>query len=360
MHVYIGEDSYYIFYYGFRIIFVHIGPCVMLVVLNLLLFKALHQTQRTRERLFAPKQASGVVLTTINTPTTMTTVVNNNNNNNNNDKDNNNGESNNNLELSFEQRETLNGENTEETDFGPERKVVAEVDSRLGAAVINNLASRSNYVNISKRDSNSTTIMLIVIVSVFLCLEIPLTITTILHVVQNTLAVELVDYNTLNTTVLVTNFFIILSYPINFAIYCGMSRQFRLTFAQIFLYNFSARRIFNFKFGQAQPIGGGGGGVGGGAAAGNGKRGRVVVGGGGGGGNERDGEDNGNTNIITSACSSTYGVTSRNFASVVLTNEGGEMCNLATGTSATAKDDHPNGHTPPARIHFQEVLETQL
>jgi len=78
--------------------------------------------------------------------------------------------------------------------------------------------------------------MLIVIVSVFLLLEIPLTITTILHVLQNTFPILWVDYNTLNTTILITNFFIIVSYPINFAIYCGMSRQFRQTFTELFIY----------------------------------------------------------------------------------------------------------------------------
>ena len=85
------------------------------------------------------------------------------------------------------------------------------------------------------RDSNSTTIMLIVIVSVFLMLEIPLAVTTLLHVMQNALNIEIAAYDTLNTTVLFTNFFIILSYPINFAIYCGMSKQFRQTFADLFL-----------------------------------------------------------------------------------------------------------------------------
>lgn len=50
----IGEDIYYTLYYGFRIVFVNIGPCISLVVLNVLLFRALRRTQQTRERLFAP------------------------------------------------------------------------------------------------------------------------------------------------------------------------------------------------------------------------------------------------------------------------------------------------------------------
>ncbi|XP_075678269.1 uncharacterized protein LOC113793389 isoform X2 [Dermatophagoides pteronyssinus] len=50
---YFGEDLYYIFYYGFRIIFVHTGPCILLVWLNVLLFRALHRTRKTRKRLLS-------------------------------------------------------------------------------------------------------------------------------------------------------------------------------------------------------------------------------------------------------------------------------------------------------------------
>lgn len=84
------------------------------------------------------------------------------------------------------------------------------------------------------RDSNCTTMMLIVVVSVFLCVEVPLAVVTTLHVL-NQASGDLIDYKVANTLVLLTNFFIILSYPINFAIYCGMSRQFRETFKELFI-----------------------------------------------------------------------------------------------------------------------------
>lgn len=87
--------------------------------------------------------------------------------------------------------------------------------------------------SIKLRDSNSTTIMLIVIVTVFLMVEFPMTIVTILHIMQNALNISIVNYDILNTTILFTNFFIMLSYPVNFAIYCGMSRQFRQTFKSL-------------------------------------------------------------------------------------------------------------------------------
>ncbi|CAH4037497.1 unnamed protein product [Pieris brassicae] len=83
-------------------------------------------------------------------------------------------------------------------------------------------------------DSNCTTLMLIVVVTVFLLVEIPVAVVTILHIISSTL-VEILDYDIANKLILVTNFCIILSYPINFAIYCGMSRQFRETFKELFI-----------------------------------------------------------------------------------------------------------------------------
>lgn len=77
--------------------------------------------------------------------------------------------------------------------------------------------------------------MLIVVVTVFLSVEIPLAVVTILHVLSSGVIKEFLDYYVANVLVLFTNFFIILSYPINFAIYCGMSRQFRETFKELFI-----------------------------------------------------------------------------------------------------------------------------
>lgn len=75
------------------------------------------------------------------------------------------------------------------------------------------------------RDSNCTTLMLIVVVSCFLVVEIPLAVLTVLHIFDASLDLRVLDYSVINVLILFTNFFISLSYPINFAIYCGMSRQ---------------------------------------------------------------------------------------------------------------------------------------
>lgn len=56
----------------------------------------------------------------------------------------------------------------------------------------------------------------------------------VLHIISSSIK-EILDYSVANLLVLFTNFFIIVSYPINFAIYCGMSRQFRETFKELFI-----------------------------------------------------------------------------------------------------------------------------
>ncbi|XP_060846755.1 sex peptide receptor [Rhopalosiphum padi] len=140
-------DVYFTLYYAFRVIFVHTGPCISLVVLNLLLFRAMRDAQLKRDKLF-----------------------------------------------------------------------------------------KENRKNECKRlrDSNCTTLMLIVVVTVFLMTEIPLAVVTVLHIISSSIK-EILDYSVANLLVLFTNFFIIVSYPINFAIYCGMSRQFRETFKELFI-----------------------------------------------------------------------------------------------------------------------------
>lgn len=140
-------NTYFTIYFLFRVIFVHLIPCIALVVLNVLLFRALREAQRKRQNLFKENKKSEC--------------------------------------------------------------------RRL-------------------RDSNCTTLMLIVVVTVFLIVEIPLAVVTVLHIISSSY-IEILDYNIANMLVVFINFFIILSYPINFAIYCGMSRQFRETFKELFI-----------------------------------------------------------------------------------------------------------------------------
>lgn len=76
--------------------------------------------------------------------------------------------------------------------------------------------------------------MLIVVVTVFLIVEIPLAVISALHIISSAI-IEFLDYRVANLFILFANFLLMVSYPINFAIYCGMSRQFRETFKEIFI-----------------------------------------------------------------------------------------------------------------------------
>jgi hypothetical protein len=141
----IGMDLYYSSYFMFRVVFVHLLPCIALIVLNILLFRAMKHAQKKRQKLF--------------------------------DK-----------------------------------------------------CCKSKRAN----DKNCTTLMLIIVVSVFLLVEVPLAIITALHVISSLFIRNILDYRIANLCILFLNFFLILSYPVNFALYCGMSRQFRETFRDIF------------------------------------------------------------------------------------------------------------------------------
>ena len=72
-----------------------------------------------------------------------------------------------------------------------------------------------------------------VVVTVFLIVEIPFAIVTLVHMLANLNIIQFEGdsyLNYINITVVICNFNIMLSYPLNFAIYCGMSAQFRNTF----------------------------------------------------------------------------------------------------------------------------------
>ncbi|KAF2365264.1 7TM GPCR serpentine receptor class w (Srw), partial [Trinorchestia longiramus] len=87
-----------------------------------------------------------------------------------------------------------------------------------------------------KSRENCTTMMLLVVVSITTVTEIPLAVLTLLHILNNT-GVQIFspeDYDSINKYITISNFCIICSYPMNFAVYCSMSRQFRETFAVLF------------------------------------------------------------------------------------------------------------------------------
>ncbi|XP_048778886.1 sex peptide receptor-like [Ostrea edulis] len=84
------------------------------------------------------------------------------------------------------------------------------------------------------KDSNCTTLMLVSVVGLFLLVELPLGVIMILHLIQNNFDLDIMSIQTFRLLTLISNTFILLSYPLNFFIYCGMSRQFRETFMKMF------------------------------------------------------------------------------------------------------------------------------
>ena len=84
-------------------------------------------------------------------------------------------------------------------------------------------------------DSNSTTMMLVVVVCLFLLVELPLAVLFILNFVENTWTLELLPKNATNTATLFINAITIVSYSCNFFVYCAMSNQFRRNFKALFV-----------------------------------------------------------------------------------------------------------------------------
>lgn len=102
-------------------------------------------------------------------------------------------------------------------------------------------------------ESNRTTIMLMVVVTVFLAVEVPVAITTIIHVFLNIFDVhKAMEFgSTMSYIKLFTNFAIMISYSINFTIYCSMSKKFRETFRDLFSWFGRTRvRLWSSRRGQ--------------------------------------------------------------------------------------------------------------
>ncbi len=77
--------------------------------------------------------------------------------------------------------------------------------------------------------------MLVAVVGLFLIVEIPLAVLIVINIVENTFGLQLTNLEHKAIAGFLINFFILLSYPLNFFIYCGMSRQFRETFKRLFV-----------------------------------------------------------------------------------------------------------------------------
>lgn len=81
-------------------------------------------------------------------------------------------------------------------------------------------------------EGNAATLMLVAVVGVAIVVEVPLACFVVVVVVENTLGVALAA-GKVGVATAFLNLFIVLGYPVNFFIYCVMSRQFRRTLVDL-------------------------------------------------------------------------------------------------------------------------------
>lgn len=86
--------------------------------------------------------------------------------------------------------------------------------------------TREDILNNKFKEHRTTTLILVAVVIVSLIAEIPMAVVLTLHAISAAVYIHL-DYYFLHLTVLFSDFILVISFPINFAIYCSMSKKFR-------------------------------------------------------------------------------------------------------------------------------------
>ncbi|KAF7490951.1 Sex peptide receptor [Sarcoptes scabiei] len=247
------EDLYFGSYFVFRIVFVHIGPCLLLVLFNVLLYNALKRAEKIRNKLLNLNPNSKQIAIKKNSNSEISggcvCVCNN-------------------LQQNHRKRSSLMSVPSAQIDhkIGSNPGVPSETnDDRSANSILiipkrqsqcndyhkcftpsNSLEQNSsNNSNMADNNhNNNNNIIKRLIINNDDSNEIPLAIATAVHVLENMLKLDIVSDRFLFMTIIFSNFLIIISYPLNFAIYCGMSKAFRETFKQMFLKNSLFHHIF--------------------------------------------------------------------------------------------------------------------
>lgn len=252
---------FYMSYYTFRILFVFLFPCTALIYLNIMLFRALKRAEHNRTELMRHKFSctsqqqqplSDGQATPQQTDFTLQHVV---------SRDARGhirvataAAAASSQEASLAASSELPPTSTAAaaahkprapsavsldaaTQTGSRETVAATIVPMASVVAATSPAAASHTVTQSARhmDSYKTTLMLVVVVTVFLLVEVPVALVTIAHVVINAFDIfkEVEVGVVLNYIKLFTNFLIIISYPFNFTIYCSMSQKFRETFKDL-------------------------------------------------------------------------------------------------------------------------------
>lgn len=107
------------------------------------------------------------------------------------------------------------------------------IHAMKGAAKRRSQLMKQNMRMESRRleENNRTTMMLVTVVGIFLLVEVPLAVFLMAFLIMasrdETLALQ-------DVISMILNFLILVTYPLNFFIYCRMSRQFRKSFKKMF------------------------------------------------------------------------------------------------------------------------------
>ena len=166
----VGGGLYFYVYYWFRILFIHLIPCSLLIVLNAVLVRTMDKASRRRNAL-----------------------------------------------LGRNERKRLSD------NFSIAASNVTSAESRKSLAEYRKLT-----------ESNRATLMMVCVVGVCLVVELPLAILFFIVIVQNHLESSILDEESEKMASTLINLTILSSYQLNFFIYCTMSRQFRTIFRDFF------------------------------------------------------------------------------------------------------------------------------
>ena len=86
----------------------------------------------------------------------------------------------------------------------------------------------------SLSESNRTTMLLVIVVGVFLMVELPAGLLYVIWIIEYSYSVDIINSMIYAVGATFMYFSMYLSFPLNIFIYCGMNRQFRETFKNLF------------------------------------------------------------------------------------------------------------------------------
>jgi hypothetical protein len=93
-------------------------------------------------------------------------------------------------------------------------------------------------------EGNATTLMLVAVVGLLLIVEVPLAVLLAIVLIENTFQILIISVRSTLLSTIFVNFLVLLSYPLNFFVYCAMSQKFREAFWRMFGVNDACQRIF--------------------------------------------------------------------------------------------------------------------